>query len=88
VGGKGRLPIFTLPEWGGARVLVDTGSTSTIIGKGLAERMGWLKAARRCVCKMTTVTGTQGMLGEFNLELRDLTGVKGTIKVHVPTIPE
>lgn len=85
---RGRLPIFILSKWGGARVLVDTGSTSTIVGKGVADRMGWLKEAKGCSCRMTTVTGSQKMLGELELELAALTGIKGALIVHIAEIPE
>jgi RNase H-like domain found in reverse transcriptase/Reverse transcriptase (RNA-dependent DNA polymerase)/Integrase zinc binding domain len=88
VGRKGRLPIFTLPEWGGARVLVDTGSTSTIAGRKIAERMGWLRTAQGCSCRMTTVVGSQAMGGEFKLNLKGLTGRKGAMTVHIADIPE
>jgi hypothetical protein len=35
------------------------GSPSTIVGRTIAARMGWLEEARKCGCRMTTVTGAQ-----------------------------
>lgn len=69
-------------------MLVDTGSTSTIVGKSIADRMGWLKEAKKCSCRMTTVAGAQGMIGEFRVELTALTGMKGSARVHIAEIPE
>ena len=86
--GRGRLPIFTLRKWRGARVLVDTGSTSTIIGKTIADKMGWLKRAKGCKCRMNTVVGSQDMLGEFKLNLKELTGEIGEKIAHIAEIPE
>jgi hypothetical protein len=59
---KGRLPIFIRVGRVGR---VDACSTSTIVGKGVANRMGWLKEAKKYSCRMTTVTGSQEMLGEL-----------------------
>ena len=48
----GKLFILKLKEWGNARLLVDTGSTSPVIGRRLATKMGWLqKAGGRALVK-------------------------------------
>ena len=83
-----KLPIFKLCEWGNARVLVDTGSTSTIVGKSLAGRMEWLRKAKACHCRMSTVTGSTGMLGEIDIDVKPLTGMKKLVRVHIAEIPE
>ena len=79
-GKNGKLPIFELCEWGNARVLLDTGSTSTIIGRTVADRMEWLKKARPCTCKMSTVAGSTGMLGEVEINLKPLIGMKSILE--------
>jgi hypothetical protein len=76
-----KLPIFKLEEWGVARIFVNTGSNSTIIGKTVASKMGWLNKAEACLCKMSTVTGVTGMLGEVEVNLKPLTGMKKRNKV-------
>jgi hypothetical protein len=50
--------------------------------------MGWLEEARKCGCRMTTVTGAQEMIGEVKLDLKTLTGQKGAQVVHLAEIPE
>ena len=85
---SGKLPIFELYEWGNARVLLDTGSTNTIVGRTVANRMEWLEKAKTCLCKMSTITGSMGMLGEIEIDIKPLIGIKTRVKVHIAEIPE
>ncbi|KAL1130255.1 hypothetical protein AAG570_013193 [Ranatra chinensis] len=80
--GKRVLPIIQCTGWD-AKVLVDTGSTHTLVHNDAARASGWLGAVTPCNCEATTVAGITAMGGELVLDLKPISGLKRTVKAHV-----
>ncbi|KAL1123026.1 hypothetical protein AAG570_002114 [Ranatra chinensis] len=64
-------------------MLVDMGSTHTLVRTSAAHDLGWLDGAIPCDCEATTVAGIVPMRGEIKLNLEPISGVKRTVKAHV-----
>ncbi|KAL1140920.1 hypothetical protein AAG570_000848 [Ranatra chinensis] len=70
------------PSWG-CKVLVDTGSTSTLIKEGVIRTQGWGSRVLPCECLATTVSGPTPLRGEIVLPLSGLSGKNRTVVAHV-----
>ncbi|KAL1130768.1 hypothetical protein AAG570_012009 [Ranatra chinensis] len=70
------------PSWG-CKVLVDTGSTSTLIKEGVIRTQGWGSRVVPCECVATTVSGPTPLRGEIELPLSGLSGKNRTVVAHV-----
>ncbi|KAL1110617.1 hypothetical protein AAG570_008145 [Ranatra chinensis] len=81
------LPILEVPEWRGARILVDTGSTGTVMGEKIVEKLGLVDKIKMCDCEMVTVAGKKKMIGEVEINLKGLMGIDRKRVVHVASIP-
>ncbi|KAL1129500.1 hypothetical protein AAG570_012445 [Ranatra chinensis] len=64
-------------------VLVDTGSTSTLIKEWVIRTQGWGSLVVPCECVATTVSGTTPLRGEIVLPLSGLSGKNRTMVAHV-----
>lgn len=69
-----RLPIVSV---GGVKVLVDTGSTSTIMSKRAFKEISALDNPKIqvCACNLITLNGSSRPLGEGEINLTRLTGL-------------
>ena len=83
-----KLSILKLKKWENASLLVDTGSSSTIAGRKLTTKIGWIEKAEACPCKMATAVGSATMLGEIKINLMPLSGNDRNSVVHIADIPE
>ncbi|KAL1129493.1 hypothetical protein AAG570_012438 [Ranatra chinensis] len=81
-GAIGGLPDARQENWG-CKVLVDTGSTSTLIKEGVIRTQGWGSRVVPCECVATTVSGPTPLRGEIELPLSGLSGKNRTVVAHV-----
>ncbi|KAL1131213.1 hypothetical protein AAG570_010831 [Ranatra chinensis] len=58
------------------------------MGEKMAKGLGLKDDIEKCDCRIITVAGGKGMLGEVGLDLEALIGKKVIRKVHVASIPE
>ncbi|KAL1130399.1 hypothetical protein AAG570_013337 [Ranatra chinensis] len=71
------------PKGWGCKMLVDTGSTSTLIKKGVIRTQGWGSRVVPCECVPTTVSGPTPLRGEIVLPLSGLSGKNRTVVAYV-----
>ena len=83
---RGKLPILMIPAWG-ARILVDTGSDSTVVDAEALQGIAPGKKVRPCRCTVRTMTGVQPLLGEVTVDFGEVTGRPMIRQVHVASIP-
>ncbi|KAL1130384.1 hypothetical protein AAG570_013322 [Ranatra chinensis] len=76
------LPVVWSPTWG-CTVLIDTGSTSTIIKEKIVRNRGWQSQVKLCTCVATTVAGPTPLSGELVLSLKGLSGKNRSVVAHV-----
>ncbi|KAL1139223.1 hypothetical protein AAG570_006209 [Ranatra chinensis] len=81
-GAIGGLPKAMQENWG-CKVLVDTGSTSTLIKVGVIRAQGWEAGVVPCGCVATTVSGPTPLRGEIVLSLKGLSGKDKSVIAHV-----
>ncbi|KAL1140097.1 hypothetical protein AAG570_000029 [Ranatra chinensis] len=81
-GARDALPVVWSPTWG-CTVLIDTGSTSTIIKKKIVRNRGWQSQVKLCICVATTVAGPTSLSGELVLSLKGLSGENRSVVAHV-----
>lgn len=67
-------------------MLMDTGSDTSVVSKGMATKMGVADEVRECGCTVRTLTGVKPLTGEVTLELGHLTGRRVSHNVHVADI--
>ncbi|KAL1110087.1 hypothetical protein AAG570_008165 [Ranatra chinensis] len=58
------------------------------MGEVMAKGLGLIDDVEKCNCRIITVAGGKGMLGEVGLDLEALIGKKVSRKVYVASIPE
>ncbi|KAL1138978.1 hypothetical protein AAG570_009039 [Ranatra chinensis] len=76
------LPVVWSPTWG-CTVLINTGSTSTIIKEKIVRNRGWQSQVKLCTCAATTVAGPTPLSGELVFSLKGLSGKNRSVVAHV-----
>ncbi|KAL1130448.1 hypothetical protein AAG570_011696 [Ranatra chinensis] len=70
------------PTWG-CTVLINTGSTSTIIKENVVRNRGWQSQVKLHICVATTVAGPTPLSDELVLSLKGLSGKNQSVVAHV-----
>ena len=64
----------------------DTGSTNTIINRGLANTLIKDRDLSPCGCFLMTLSGKKALLGEFLIDCRPINGKSSKMSAHVADI--